>query len=29
MMRYFVAACASAALIVASLFLADIGPIWP
>lgn len=29
MMRYLVAACASATLIVASLFLADIGPIWP
>jgi hypothetical protein len=29
MMRYVIAACAGAVLLAASVFLADIGPIWP
>jgi len=29
MLRYCVAACASAVLVVASLFLAGVGPVWP
>jgi hypothetical protein len=29
MLRYVVAACASALLVGASVFLAGIGPIWP
>jgi hypothetical protein len=29
LLRYCVAACASAVLVVASAFLSGVGPIWP